>query len=125
MEFWTSGIVESETGDLYRNARNQVQKALNLMAIHNFYGDAIKEVNIIFIVNRDSINEYRRFMQKAKSLEARVRIPYEEFLASDDSSRVKMFIHAMADVIEKTPDFKDGSFHKESLINDLLKISTD
>ena len=119
MEFWISGIIESEVGDFYLQTRKAVQGYLNLLAASEKYGTAVKELNVIFIINRDAINEYQRFMQKAQSLEARVRIDYDSFRDSSERQRIEIFTDALVAVIQKVTKFSPSQFNREALIQDI------
>ena len=122
MILWISGIVEAEVGDSFFDTMTFVQSNLDAIAENANFGNAVEKIRIVFIINRDPTTEYRRFSKKDKTLDARVRINYDEFRDSSEAHRIKMFVEAMMGVIAKTTNFSQEDFNKQLLIMHLQKI---
>ncbi len=122
MNFWISGIVEAEVGDAFWRTMKTVQNGLNLFSGSEKYGTGVKEMNIIFVISKDDIKEYRRFMKASQSLEARIRIAYDEFRDASDVRRIKMFTDALVVILQKTNSFDEYQLSKQNLIKDIQAI---
>jgi hypothetical protein len=122
MILWISGIIEAELNVPFLSTMKFIQPRLNDVTT-GFDNDSIQKIRFIFILNRDPVTEYKRFNKKAKILDARVRIDYEEFRDSSDLHRVEMFINAIIVVIEKIEGTDTMGFSKDELINQLKEIA--
>ena len=117
MILWISGIIEAEVNAAFFDTMKSVQKQLDEITSSNDFGDAVEKIRIVFIINRDPITEFRRFNKKIKTLDARVRIDYEEFLDSSSKKRIKMFVAALDTVLQKTQKFNESEFKKNKLMS--------
>jgi len=115
MEIWTTGIIEAEVNDPFFRTRRFVQGSLNALCLEDHNGGAVEKIRVVFVINRDTISEFRRYNKKDKSLDIRVKIDYDIFLSSSDSQRVCMFVDAMVTSIKKITSPKGNEFNKELL----------
>ena len=123
MKIWTTGIIEAEVNPAFFTARNTLQPQLDEIASANYFGGSIEKTLVVFAVSRDDITEIRRFSKKNKTLSIRLIINYNEFLESDDSQRVSMFVNALQAALKNITNFNSSQFNKDLLIEKMNSIS--
>jgi hypothetical protein len=122
MVFWISGIIDAEVNAVFFNTRRVVQAELNALTAAIDIGPAIQTIRVIFVVSKDSITAFRRFTKKEAVLDARICLDYDAFLQCSDLERIQMFVESLVLLIQKTTNFDEIAFDRESLVKALKAI---
>lgn len=99
MRLWTSGEVDIDVADGYREARNWVEEAVNQELTNVEFSCPFIEWAFIGIVRKEDDRvdypEIQRKHKKRKVLEFRLKIDHQRFKVGDNFSRRNMIIESL------------------------------
>jgi hypothetical protein len=95
MKLWMSGEIDSDIADAFRSARRSVENEVNDLLNKGASDDSIQEwdvIPIIRVIDSPDFNEVVKKSKRGKSLEFRLKIPHENFRASDPRQQIALII---------------------------------
>lgn len=106
MKLWSSGEIDADVADSFREARKWVEAAINQLLSANDYGDGLDEWAFIAMINRPHIHGYKEVAKLARNkreAEFRLRVSHDEFLAGGEAERKRLLLSALLRSITLMP----------------------
>lgn len=106
MKLWIGGEVEAELADVFRMARNSVEKKINNIIERQRYEVPFKSWDCIAIIRNDEdFAEVHKFSRKKRDMDFRLKIDFRLFKEGDESTReqllFQMLLRSLALLSEK------------------------
>ena len=114
-----SGEIQADVGDAHRLARKAVEHAVNERLKNCSLSVDFDEWAFISIIRQQDHPDYPEFKKrhaKRKVLEFRLKIPYQDFLNTDEIGRVELLINALRRSVNLMTEFGISSEERAKLL---------
>jgi hypothetical protein len=129
MEFWISGEIDSEVGEMFRPIQNAIEKALNENFGSNSYGEILGKIALIPIILgprfQDFQKERRLIKWKEKIADYRLHIDFHAFSKGTERERKAMLLKNLLNAVEDIERKSKGKFEGEKLRQDICRVFHD
>ncbi|MBI3859562.1 MAG: hypothetical protein HY296_04905 [Thaumarchaeota archaeon] len=103
MKLWIGGeLVAADIADAFREARQEVEHALNNVFAKREYGPGLSDwafIAMIYSAFDDFYPEVRKYRRSKSSCEFRLRIDHSQFARGDASARAGLICNALLDCL--------------------------
>lgn len=111
MKLWTSGEVQADIGEAYRELMNLLEKRINLLLEKIEIPEPVVEWAFIAIIRAEDSPDYgevAKYWRRDKSLEFRLKISHAAFLAGTLKDRVGLVLAALDRSVGMMSELKVG-----------------
>lgn len=117
MKLWTSGEIEADVDDDYREVRKAVEAAVNRNLESIAIVEKAEKWAVIAIIRESDSPDYGEVVKRSsagKVLEFRLKIPHDQFLNASKEQRISL----MFDMLQRSIDL----MHKLKVSPDVIEV---
>jgi uncharacterized protein YbbC (DUF1343 family) len=119
MKLWIGGILDVSIADVFREIRNEIQRAINLKIEDEEYGSGISTWDVVLVVlESKQPKEHTRVAKASRETDIRILIDYSAFLCGSTKQREELLQKALLESIhrlsqKRIPDFNSLKLQKD------------